>query len=502
MISSTHRTVAARISVALLGGRLFAAVPGQTQAVDDCRARVSAHRYSTSEAMTMAANATVTRESERLGRRARRARFAALALLALLAPLPAPALAATPAPDVKIEIVGLDPNDKSKVILRATNVGPSWSQNTSVKVEAIPPEAGAPVTLPVNNLNVPGSPDYNKNDQYYDEVDDVVYSLKAACQPGVKVRATLETAKAYDGTPETNLANNTVERELCPAGGNTNAGMTPLESKPGAPADRPRPVPNLAPFSIPITVPRTGPALEPAGPDFKSPGQHTLTVGVRTSRFAAQHNIFSDFWGGCGSYRTFPGPMRGHVGFANTELPDGSRCGAINLQVALDFDDGLLRQIRNARIDMATLTYEESQGASCPLVVGQVTPCWSSGSGRVEHKPNGCVEIKLPTVDWVNSPPPGLIPYSTNPKPATKRLDPRAWDVTEPFSWQLNPRNRPLMPPGAPDAPSGFGFLMAGAIHIDQLDGNDNTACISQVSNVSLRVTYTMFPDGPPPVVK
>ncbi|MBH0776326.1 hypothetical protein [Nocardia bovistercoris] len=437
------------------------------------------------------------------GRRARRARFAVPALLALaLAPLPSPALAATPPPDVKIEIVGLDPNDNSKVLLRATNVGPSWSQNTSVQLETIPPQAGATVTLPVDNLNVPGSPDYNKNDRYYDEVDDIVYSLKAPCLPGVKVRATLATAKAYDGTPETNLADNTAEREPCPAAGNADAGMAPLEAKPGAPADRPRPVPNLAPFSVPITLPTTGQAPTPAAPDSTSPGQHTLTLGVRMSRFAAQSNIFSDFWGGCGRYGPFPGPLRGQVGFANTELPDGSRCGAVNLQVALSFDDGPLRQITSLRIDTATLTYDESPGASCPLVTGQVTPCWSGGSGRPEHKPNGCVEIELPTVDWINSPPPGLISYSTNPKPTTKRLDPRTWDVTEPFSWQLNPRNRPLTPPGAPDAPSGFGFLMAGAIHIDQLDGNDNTVCISQVSNARLHITYTVFPDGRPPVVK
>ncbi|MEJ3654131.1 hypothetical protein WEH80_14290 [Actinomycetes bacterium KLBMP 9759] len=415
-----------------------------------------------------------------------------------------PALADTPPPDVKIEIVGLDQTDKSKVIIRATNVGPSWSQNTTVQIEAIPPDGGAPLTRPVSDLNVPGTADYNKNDQYFDEIDDVVYTLAAACRPGVKVRATLATAKAYDGTPETNLANNTVEREPCPAGGEPGKapGMAPLESKPGAPADRPRPIPKVAQFLLPITLPGT-PATTPAVPDFKAPGQHTLILGVRTSRSAAQQNTFEDFWGGCRDNRgAFPGILRGSVGFANTELPAGNRCGSNNFQVALDFDDGLLRQIPGIRIDNAKLTYDESPPPFCPLVVGQETPCWSSGGGQPEQKPNGCVEIKLPTVDWINSPPPGLIAYSGNPVPARNRLDPRTWDVTEPFRWQFSPSNRPLTPPGAPAAPSGFGFLMAGAIHIDQLDGNDNTVCLSQVTNVGLRVTYTVLPEGPPPIVR
>lgn len=43
---------------------------------------------------------------------------------------------------------------------------------------------------------------------------------------------------------------------------------------------------------------------------------------------------------------------------------------------------------------------------------------------------------------------------------------------------------------------------MTSAIPVDQLDGNDNTVCISQVSDVSLTVTYTVFADGPGPVVK
>lgn len=244
----------------------------------------------------------------------------------------------------------------------------------------------------------------------------------------------------------------------------------------------------LAPVFVPA------PAL--AGPDSASPGQHSLVLEVRNTLSAAQQKTFRDFWGGCAPFDPFPGGLRGDVGFGNTELPSGTRCGAVNLQLALDFDDSPLRRIPEARIDTVTLTYDESAAPLCPLVAYQNTPCWSSGGGSAENKPNGCVEIKLPTVDWVNSPPPGLIPYSTNPKPATTRLNARAWDVTEPFRWQFNPINRPLIPPGEQAPPSGYGFLMTGAIYIDQLDGNDNTVCISQVSNINLQVTYTVITGG------
>jgi hypothetical protein len=199
----------------------------------------------------------------------------------------------------------------------------------------------------------------------------------------------------------------------------------------------------------------------------------------------------------------------GLVGFANLEIaPDGDPCGAYNFQIAFDFDDTPLRQTPGVQIDSATLTYNEVPGAFCgfsgfyfgPIVYPD---CWSAGGGGAENKPNGCVEIKLPTVDWINSPPPGLVPYSATSRPAATRLSPRTWDVTEPFSWQLDPAKRPFTPAGVPGAPaavpvgpSGYGFLMAGAIYIDNLTGEDNTKCISQVSDVMLEVTYTVTPQG------
>ncbi len=242
-------------------------------------------------------------------------------------------------------------------------------------------------------------------------------------------------------------------------------------------------------------------AAEP--PDFASPGQHTVTLGVRTERPAVRHKVLRDFSAGCFKLADFTSSVP-HVGFMNSEMPGGSPCGASNHQIALDFDDGLLRQIPSGslKINNATLTYEEAPGMGCMLHIFAPKPCWSSGGNHPENKPNGCVEIKLPTVDWVNAPPPDLIPYSNSPLPTVRRIDPRTWDVTQPFDWQLDPRRRPFTPVGVPGAPtgvsigpSGFGFLMAPAIHIDNLTGEDNTGCVSRVWNPSLRVTYTVSDD-------
>ncbi len=108
------------------------------------------------------------------------------------------------------------------------------------------------------------------------------------------------------------------------------------------------------------------------------------------------------------------------------------------LQIAVLFEKGLLDQVPTKTITRAVLTYDEAPGVICLLMSGsEERPCWSDGEGAAEHKPDGCVVARVPTVDWPNNPPPGLIPYSTHSGgPAVKRLGAREWDVTEPLSWQ------------------------------------------------------------------
>ncbi len=106
--------------------------------------------------------------------------------------------------------------------------------------------------------------------------------------------------------------------------------------------------------------------------------------------------------------------------------------------------------------------------------------------------------VRIPAVDWRTGAPAGLIPYLTQPSgsPAVTRLGAREWDVTEPFVWQTDPNAGPLQAPGAPPVEEGFGFLLSGAPSLDQLTAEDNTNCISAISNIRLLVTYTVDPAG------
>jgi hypothetical protein len=73
-----------------------------------------------------------------------------------------------------------------------------------------------------------------------------------------------------------------------------------------------------------------------------------------------------------------------------------------------------------------------------------------------------------------------------------ERLDVRDWDVTEPFRWQKEPGAMPLQPPTGPAFSKGFGFLLYGGLTIGQLAAEDNTNCLSELSNIRLRATYTI----------
>jgi hypothetical protein len=71
--------------------------------------------------------------------------------------------------------------------------------------------------------------------------------------------------------------------------------------------------------------------------------------------------------------------------------------------------------------------------------------------------------------------------------------------VTEPYSWQTDPKTIPLQVPNAPPVQAGFGFLLSGGPSLDQLAAEDNTSCMSILSNIRVRVTYTVPPGSDEP---
>jgi hypothetical protein len=161
--------------------------------------------------------------------------------------------------------------------------------------------------------------------------------------------------------------------------------------------------------------------------------------------------------------------------------------------VAVKFDTSLLDRIENKMINRAVLVYDEVQAIGCNN--GGV--CWTNGDGQPENKPDGCVVVRIPSTDWVANPPSGEFPVITSGRPVVNRLSVREWDVTEPFRWQTVPGAMPLSPPTGPGFVPGFGFLLTGGLTINQLEAEDNTNCLSVLTNIRLRTTYTVFEDRP-----
>jgi hypothetical protein len=225
--------------------------------------------------------------------------------------------------------------------------------------------------------------------------------------------------------------------------------------------------------------------------EFWSPGTHTLELDVARSLKRPVSRDFND----CKGH-----PLQNDqllVGWQQIEL-DGTPCWAASSQVAVEFDTWLLDRIPNKVINEAVLTYDETQAFGCNQGLPGGGPCWTSGSRQPEDKPNGCVVVRVPSTDWNADPPNGEFPYITHPsgRPAVKRLGVREWDVTEPFRWQKESGAMPIQPPTGAALSRGFGFLLSGGLTIDQLAAEDNTNCLSELSSIRLRTTYTIPDEG------
>jgi hypothetical protein len=239
--------------------------------------------------------------------------------------------------------------------------------------------------------------------------------------------------------------------------------------------------------------------IEVMVPEERRPGTHTVVLDLSRSLRRSKAKYFPDRIYGC---RPSSGATQEGVfaGWSQLEI-DGTPCTAGVTETAVAFDDGVLDQIPVKTVTRAVLAYDEAPtpDACVGWIDGfetLVSPtCWRSGGGAPEPKPDGCVVVRIPTWDWLNvPPPPGLIPYSANPRPAVQRLGPREWDVTEPYNWQNTPGAVPL---GAASWTAGYGFLLGAGPSIEQLEAEDNTSCASVITNLRLSVTYTVPENRP-----
>ena len=243
-------------------------------------------------------------------------------------------------------------------------------------------------------------------------------------------------------------------------------------------------------------------------PEHMQPGTHTVSLDMARFLPRGAHKLFEGFSVACrwadvakmkiydqGEWGDGP-PSTGEVGWGEIEWGDGP-CAAIVRQLAVAFDDGVVKGVPEKTIDRVVLTYDERVGYSCGFwVYGEPATCWQNGEGNPEPKPDGCVVVRVPTVDWSTSPP-GQLAYADS-APAVRRISTREWDVTEPYVWQNVTGGAPL------GANPTYGFLLTGSItSLDDLEGEDDTICMSIVTNVKLNVTYTVpEPSAPPPVVR
>jgi hypothetical protein len=236
-------------------------------------------------------------------------------------------------------------------------------------------------------------------------------------------------------------------------------------------------------------VPRNlGEAREVDTPtDFREPGVHTMRFRNPRTRDAGMDRNYGST---CGRLDPLFPALEGMVGWGQAEIGWlGQNCMAFVLQRAIHFDAHLLFTVQHKTIDRAILRFDEAEAPNCPLVAGYTYRCWQSGNGHPEPKPNGCVVVRVPTIDWLsNGAIKGLLPATEG----ARRISATEWDVTRPMSWQLIPSSAPL------GAQTGYGLLLTGGPALSDLTAQDNTVCVSQISNLVLEVTYTVRPTPTP----
>jgi hypothetical protein len=388
-----------------------------------------------------------------------------LAALAL-GPAPAPAHADDEYADLQVELLGLPvTGDQQTLQVRVTNVSAWWAAPTTLHVETLTPQAPYPADFAVENLDPGQSAEFT-------------YAMGEYCY-GQVVKAVVAAASNYAGVPEVNHANNVAEAQVCPTPPSQN--INGIIVHPG-----PR---NAGLGGTQRPQPPAGTFTQVEG---LSPGTHTVALGVTGSRASQATRTLS---GACADVG-WSGSVYNYVGWGQVELPNSTPCGAVVLQLAVEFDRGPLDRVPSKVINRAVLVYDEAQGdpVVCGSGGGLTVSCWQSGGRHPEDKPDGCVVVRVAAAGWGSASGVGELPYLPGPRPTVTRLDARQWDVTEPFSWQYDPSNIPLMPDGSRPTP-GQGLLLSGGPSINDLTGEDNTVCISQLSNIHLDVTYTVPPN-------
>jgi hypothetical protein len=370
-------------------------------------------------------------------------------------------------PDLKIEVVGFkDPSNQRDVVIRVTNVSQSWSTETRATVVTVEPGPANKVDLRVPDLDPNWAP---KPQGETDFKFEFTYTLTGPCD-GHTIKATLTTGKDWEGDPEKNVANNTVQKQLCSAKAQVTSTPTATPTATATPDQSQFANPNtniasIRPGRLPAALAVEGAnaqataAALAATPEAMRPGEHTLELapsalkGLELQKF---EGLFAPF----GS-DSIDGTRVGWFQHESDSLFSNSSVVQV-AQVAVNFDLGTLDEIANKTIKDAVLTYTETPAA------------WQSASGDFEAK-GGCVEILgRATAVWDGQNLKTLFPNELI-------LGPRAgggteWAVKDYVAgWANNTRPR-------------LGFVLRGGN--EDPHGDDNTSCMSTISDIKLTIRY------------
>lgn len=203
-----------------------------------------------------------------------------------------------------------------------------------------------------------------------------------------------------------------------------------------------------------------------------------------------------------GSPGSGPGVF-GDAGWGQIEVSNSDPCASWVEYFAFDFDVQPFTSFPGSKqLEQVVLRYNETERTACQALVWtqggfqiDLMPCWTNGQGDREEKPEGCLFLRVPSVDWAT------LPNSEKPllDLTFRKIGPRGrWDVTDLFRRRVDPGLEPPPEFGGP-APRGWGFALVGAFtDTGQLDAEDNTRCTSRVTDIALEVTFLVPPPPPP----
>jgi hypothetical protein len=265
-----------------------------------------------------------------------------------------------------------------------------------------------------------------------------------------------------------------------------------------------RPVGSDKVATLPTLVPTTAPAgvrgltanpnalTEPVHPE-RLPGEHTLDFGPDYYLMWSIHPTTCAY-----STELLPPSGQTLAGWAQ------ERCGILSVEGQPFFDD---RQDIDSFVSQSGPHFDLTQLDQIPaktvtgasLTFDEARFRWTDADGT-DHDVRGCIStVGLPTVDWHTNPPDSLIPNTTvadfSPWPSDRQdFSGTQFDVTGPVQSMLQqlPSSDQRLAVPARDLNPMFpnSFVLRGAR--EELHGDDQSSCMSSVTNVKLQVTYVV----------